>query len=194
MAHITMEKWEERPVLPADSILLLKVQEISLRERTGQNGNTFTKLEFKFKILDIQNTGDGSPKEDYEALISTSVFGSVPFRLNDSPENKLKQWTEAILGMELAVGFDLDTDLLEGKTVRGVTSTYDKRTTNPVTGKPFKGVQVDSLLPVGGGAAAQRPLSAWDAPPTPAATAAASTPVAAPTGSGFGGFTDDPPF
>lgn len=189
MAKITMEEYEERPTLPADSIVLLKVQEINVRERQGNRGETFQKLEFKFKLLDIQTTGDGSPKEHYEALIGTQLYGSVPFRFNTGPENKLRLWTEAILGMELTAGFELDTELLENKNVRGITSTYDKRTNDPRTGLPFKGMQVDALLPVGGGAsapaAAPKQLSPWDhAQPT-------QQPATVPAGAGW---TDEPPF
>lgn len=174
-----MEEYQERPTLPTDSILHLKVEEIRDREHNGPRG-AFKKLEFKFKILDIQAVGGGSPKENYEAWIGESIYGSVPFRFNDSAQNPLKQWTEAILGMELSVGFELDTELLEGRKVRGVTRTYDKRNVDPKTGQPFKGHQVDSLLPFGG--------SVLGGP-----AASAPQPVAAAAQSGFG-FGEEPPF
>lgn len=166
MARITMEEYEDRPSLPGDSIVLLKVQEIGVREiKSTRDNSSWQKLEWKFKILDIQAVGDGSPKEYYEALIGTSLYGSTPFRLNNGAENKLKNWAEAVLGMEMPIGFDLDTDLLENKQVRGITGTYDKRTNDPKTGLPAKGMNIDSLLPIGGSVlnqAAPAAASPWD--------------------------------
>ncbi len=166
MARITMEEHVEYPTLPADSILYLKVIENTVRE-AGSNGRTWEKLEFKFKILGIQVTGDGSPIEDYETLIGQHIWGSVSYKFNDSPENRLKQWVEAILGLsDLGVGFDLDTDVLNGKSVRGITSQYERKNIDPRTGRPFKAHQINSLLiakgdlPARGGA-----TSAWDSPP-----------------------------
>lgn len=148
MAKITMVEQEEFPTLPADSILHLKVDDLEVEERQGRYG-AFEKLDVKFKILGIQAIGDGSDPSRFDSLIGGPIFGSVPFRLTDSPENRLRLWVEAILGMEIGVGFELDTDLLKNRECRGVTINYDKRTTDPRTGKPFQGMKVDSLLPKG---------------------------------------------
>jgi hypothetical protein len=149
MPKITMEEQKEFPVLPADSILHLKIDSVEVREHEGRNGK-FSKLHFKFKVLGIQATGDGSDPSQYEGIITEPIWGSVPFRFTDSPENRLRQWVEAIFAMELGVGFELDTDLLAGRECRGVTVQYEKRNTNPRTGLPFRGHQVDALLPKGG--------------------------------------------
>ena len=141
MARTTMSEVEEFPTLPDDSILLMKVENNEVRTVQGQRGE-WEKLNIEFKILDIQVTGDGSPKEDYESLLGEKIFGSCSFRLTTSPENKLRQWTEAILAMELAPGFELDTDLLNRRQVRGVTSSY-------VNKNGRRRHQVESLLPVG---------------------------------------------
>jgi hypothetical protein len=182
MPIITMEEYEEFPVLPAESIVFLKVDSLEVKDVTGNKGS-WQKLEFAFKLLGIQATGDGSPIENYDALITRRIFGSVPFRFNDSPENRLKQWVEAILAMELSKGFELDTDLLVDRKVRGITSTYEKKTTDPRTGRPFKNHQIESLLPNQG-----QVLTSQAASPAPAAIGAWGAP---PAGAGW---ADDPPF
>jgi hypothetical protein len=185
MAKIVLEEQPEFLVLPEESILSLKVDDLRTEERNGRNG-TWTKLELTFKILGIQVIGDGSPTENYESMIGQKIWGSVPFRLTDSPENKLRLWCEAILGMELGVGFELDTDYLLSKEVRGVTSTYEKRNIDPKTGKPFRAHQIEYLLPKGAGTgvAFGQPQAA------PAQDPWASAPVVA----GGGAFPEEAPF
>lgn len=182
MAKIVMEEYEEFPVLPQDSIITVKVDDISIKEMQGQRG-PWQKAEFKFKIL-------GVPSAEYDGLVGQTIWGSVPFRFTESPDNKLRQWVEAIFGMELSAGFELDTDLLIGRECRAVIANYDKKAINPRTGTPFKAHQVDALLARGGsiagggqGAAApaQQPAmaGAWSQPAAPASTS---------------GWNDDPPF
>lgn len=168
MAKITVEEQKDLTLLPPDSILHLKVDELTIREVDGRHGK-WEKLEFKFKILGIQAVGDGSQAESYEDCIASPIWGSVPFKLTDSAENKLRQWCEAILGIELGVGYELDTDLLLNRECRGITSQYPKRAINPATNKPFMGHQVDSLLPQGNQGQAQWTQSpaAWSPPPQP---------------------------
>jgi hypothetical protein len=185
MPRITMTDQPDFAVLPSDSIVLLKIEETSIREVDGKNGK-WEKLNVKFKVLDIQAIGDGSPKEGYESLIGDTMWGSVPFKLTTNPENKLRQWVEAIFGMELSQGFELDTDLLEGRTVRGITSQYASKTTD-ASGKPFMRHQVDSLLPYGSGVGS---LAAVTPKPDPWATQAQAT-GGTPAGSYY---TDEPPF
>lgn len=177
MAVIKMEEFQEFPTLPVETILHLKVDSTSVREVKSERGN-WSKLEFKFKILGIQASGDGSPLDQYDVMIGQHIWGSVPFKFNDSPENKLKQWVEALLGMEVGIGFELETELLENKQCRGITGQYEKRNIDPRTGKPFKSHQIDSLLPVGG-----QPLQhggGWGASAMPAAPQPLADPWAAP--------------
>lgn len=165
MPKITMEEQPEFAVLPDDSIVHLKIEDLKVKDVEGQHG-PWQKLEFTFKILGIQAVGDGSNPEDYESLITSKIWGSVPFKLTDNPENKLRQWAEAILDMPLSVGFELDTDFFFNREVRGVTNTYDKKAKDPRTGLPFKGHQINSLLPKSGGpAVAQAQPAAQQAPP-----------------------------
>lgn len=149
MSRVTCTEFSESSVLPAESILLLKVEDSREREVQGDRGS-WTKLELKFKILAIQSTGDGSPTSNYDDLIATTIWGSVALRLTTSPDNRLRQWAEAILGMEIGSGFELDTDYLTGRTVRGVTSVYDRRQIDPRTGQRQKAHQVESLIPARG--------------------------------------------
>lgn len=146
MPKITVQEHKDLTLLPPDSIVHLKIDELTTREMDGRNGK-WEKLEFKFKILGVQAVGDGSSPEDYADVIGSPIWGSVRYVLTESPENRLRQWAEAILGIEMGVGFELDTDLLLNRECRGLTIQYAKRTTNPATGQPFMGHQIDSLLP-----------------------------------------------
>jgi hypothetical protein len=166
MAKITMTEAPEFVTFPANSILHLRVEEITIREIEGKKGS-WEKLEFKFKILGVQAVGDDSlTVDDCEPAIGAPIWGGVSATLTDNPENKLRQWTEAILGMELNVGFELDTDLLVGRDVRGLTGTYQKKS-------GFTGHQIDALLPKGSitplepkpATAAVDPWAAADEPP-----------------------------
>lgn len=202
MAKIILEEQPDYPTLPDDSIVFLKVDEVVDKEIQGRSG-TWTKLEFKFKILGIQVVGDGSPLECYDSLIGEHIYGSVPFRLTDSPENKLRIWAEALLDMDLGVGFELDTDYFKGRDVRGITSTYEKRAINPSTGKPFRAHQVATLLKKGGIAPPTQGVGGWATAPAATqpqlaaaqyddpwapATAAAAAPATSTA------WSDEPPF
>lgn len=140
MPKITVEEQKDFSVLPPDSILHLKVDDIDVKDVDGKFG-PWQKLEFTFKILGIQAIGDGSSPDDYEDVIASKIWGSVPFKLTDSQENQLRQWAEAILGMELGLGYELDTDVLMGRECRGVTSQYTRKKVNK------QAHQIESLLP-----------------------------------------------
>lgn len=185
MPRITMEEQKEFGVFPVDSILLLKIDSIETREITGRDGGTWEKLNFTFRVIDVQVAGDGTPKEELDDMIGERIYGNVPFRFTSSPENRLRQWVEAIMGMELGVGFELDTDLLVGRTVRGITGQYEKKTKNPATGKNYRGHQIESLLPAKAGTAAPAQAQQGFAP---APVQAAPQPAFSTTG------WDDPPF
>lgn len=147
MAKIIAEEHKDFQLLPADSILFLKVVDCEVREIQRSNGSSWQKLEFTFNINGIQRLGDGSTPDEYGEIVGTKIWGSAPFRLTDSAENKLKRWVEAILGLEITAGFELDTDYLKGRDCRGTTSVYDKKTINPTTGRNYQGHQVEDLLP-----------------------------------------------
>lgn len=184
MARITMEEQQEFVVFPVDSIVLLKIEGSEIQTVDGKNGS-WQKLNFSFKVMEVQAMGDGSPVSNADGAVGQRIWGSVPFKLTDSPENRLRQWAEAIFNLPLGVGFELDTDAFDGKLVRGITNQYEKRTTNPATGRPYMAHQVNALLPYGAGSP---PPVAAPAPEDPWATAAPSAPAA---GSYF---ADEPPF
>lgn len=180
MAKITLEEQPDFLTFPVDSILDLKIEECNIVTVNGRRGD-WQKVECKFKILGIQAIGDGSPVQAYDSMVTQTIFGSVPFRLTDSADNKLRQWAEAIFNMELGLGFELDTDMFVGRRVRGLTSQYDKKAGDQV----FKRHQVDALLPAAGAASAAAPA---------AAAPAAAAPAADPWGSTSWGQSEEPPF
>lgn len=204
MPKIVVEEQKEFTLLPKDSILHLKVDELTVREVDGRHGK-WHKLEFKFKILGIQAAGDGSPVEQFEDVIAGPIWGSVPFKLTDSPENKLRQWAEAILGIELGIGFELDTDIFLGRECRGITSQYEKKAKDS-QGNPLRSHQVDSLLPKAGGAPTPQPQVQQQmiaaATQDPWATPGVQQPQVQqqpapqqdPWGTPPGGWSDEPPF
>lgn len=143
MAKITLEEAQEFAVLPADSIVDLKIEEVNVRDNARPDGTTWQSLDFRFKILGIQATGDGSPVSAYDSLVTQDIYGGAGFRLTDHAENKLRQWCEAIFQMPLEKGFELDTDMLAGRRVRGVTTQYKTKV-------GYDRHKVDSLLPKAG--------------------------------------------
>lgn len=190
----TLTEQEIFPTLPIDSIVHVKVDKVDVIELDGKNGK-WEKLNIGFKVLGIQITGDGSDPARFDSMIGTTIFGSVPFRLNNSPDNQLRQWVEALLGMELGLGFELDTDLLERREARAIIGQYEsKKYTDPVTGKPQKKHQVAQLLPKGGnilGGAAPAPAAAAQAQPEPQYAQPVGAMSIAPMA---GGFDEEPPF
>lgn len=205
MTKIVMEHQEEFLTLPADSILNVKVEGCEVKEVPGRKG-TWQKLEITFKVLGVQVVGDGSDPADYASLIGSKLWGGVGLRLTDSPENKLRQWVEALLGMQIDIGFELDTDYLVGREARAITNTYERKMLDTKTQRPLLGHGIESLLPKANGSAlgtwgqgiqptAQQPGT--QQPGTqPVAEQQTQQPVAA--GGGFSGWgasgTDDPPF
>lgn len=191
MAKIVLEEQQEFQVLPADSIVLGRIDSIEEQAVEGRNGRPdWTKLNFTFKVLEVQHVGDGSSPTEFQELVGRNIYGNVSARFTTSPENQLRQWVEAIYGMELQPGFELDTDLLLNKTVRVVTSNY-------TTAKGFLRHQADSLLPYAQGGIGSAPVAApavaqqYAQPPVASFT---QPQVAANPWAPQGGFSDEPPF
>lgn len=193
MAKFVVEHQEEILTFPKDTILELKIEEVSLKDvpsRSG-DGQGWTKIEFVFKILGIQAVGDGGNVNDYDNWITRKIYGSVPAKLTDNPENRLRIWAEAIFKQELGIGFELDTDMFEGRTVRGLTSTYETKGRDG-KGNPLKRHQIETLLPFGAmtSAPAGQPVA-----PVAAADPWATTPQPATAGAPWGQpASDEPPF
>lgn len=183
MAKITLDEQETILTFPTDSILELKIEEATVRTVQGRNGD-WQKVEFKFKVLGIQALGDGSRDFDpYDNWITKDIYGSIPFRLTNSPENKLRIWAEAIFRQELGLGFELDTDLFVGRKVRGLTSRYESKARG-ADGAPLYRHQIETLLPASDQA-------------QPAAPVVSGAPTAGPsTGDPWGNNwkSEEPPF
>lgn len=143
-------------VLPPDSLIQVAVDDISMKDVPGRDGKQgWTKLEFRFKIVDMPD----DLLATYGSLIGTSIWGSVGARLTDNPDNKLRQWTEAILDIgELNAGFELDTDILIGRKARAQIGNYPRKTGG-------FGQQVVGLLPLVSVGASAAPTTTWDDPP-----------------------------
>ena len=185
MAKYTLEEAPEFAVLPIDAIIQVQCMEINEKHVPGKDGKEgWTKLEFTFQI-------DGVPSSLGEAAVAlegSKIWGSVPARFTTHPDNKLRQWTAALLGMELNEGFELDTDVLLNRKARAVIGQYTKQ--NGSAQHQVKGllslVQTASVptpavtTPVSSGDLVQDTLAGF------AGAGAAS-------GSG-GGWSDEPPF
>lgn len=138
-------------VMAPETIIGVRVKECEVRVLDGRYGE-WEKLEVEFEIIDAP--------DPYKDLIGKPVWGGIPFRFEDDPENPMLQWTEAILGFDVSgqLGFQIDTDDWINKECRGVISNYQKK--NGETRH-----SVDSLLPKSGGG-----LAAPNAPTTEAAS------------------------
>lgn len=112
------------PVLPPDTIIQVSVVGTEVKPATNsKTGETWEKLEFKFKIESIPSSLESTMGN----AVGGYIWGSVSYKLSDHPDNKLKQWSEALLGFELGQGYELDTDDLFGRKARAVVSNYTKR-------------------------------------------------------------------
>lgn len=124
MPKLTMEAHDpnQYKTLPVDTIVQLEVVNIDEREVKSAKGD-WMKLEFKFNILEIPD----ALSQEFGEVIGTPIWGSVGARFSEHPDNKLKKWAEALFGVDLNVGYELDTDDLLGKKCRGAISQYKKR-------------------------------------------------------------------
>lgn len=173
-----MEEAQTFGVLPVDTILQVEVEEVTEKFVEGKNGKEgWNKIEFKFLILDVPT----SLQDEFGSLIATRIWGSVSARFTDHPDNKLRQWAEALLGVSVnEPGFELDTDILVGRKARAVVSQYTKRDGTAAH-------QVAALLPAAGQTAAPTVTVAEPAP------SVQSEPVGV-SALSFDGGDDDPPF
>lgn len=158
MPKIVMTEAEEFTVLPENTIITIRVDETEVKTVPGKNGE-WEKLEVKFHILQ-------APPQFKDAEDSP-IWGSVPFRLTEHPDNKLRQWVEALLGVELGVGFELDTDMLVGRQAKAIVSNWERRNGGV-------GHQVDALIPISAPVPSQATPAAAPSQANIAAAAAAA--------------------
>lgn len=156
MPKIIATEAEDFTVLPADVIITVRVEETKVETIPGKNGkDPWDKLDFKFVITGVTN-------EAYKDAEGQNIWGGVAFRLSNSPDNKLKQWTEALLGIEISEGFELETEWFEGRSARAVVANY----TRSSGGTAHK---VGALLPLAGAqSAVPNQVAEVFATPTPA--------------------------
>lgn len=196
MARLTVEEVKDHGVLPEDTIIRVECERVTVRHVTGKNGSEgWDKLEFKFIIKELPSflMSQGLfTQDEYDDLLGGPIWGSVGMKLTEHPDNKLRQWSEALLNMgDLNVGFELDTDMLEGRQARATIGHYNRK-------DGTKAHQVAGLLPLApiGSAQAANPSggdmdaarAALTKPSRPQATVGASAPAPQPQ------YPDDPPF
>lgn len=111
--------------LPDDAIVQVEVVSVETRAATNsKTGESWNKENFRFKITDIPD----SLQEEFGVLEGSTIFGSVSSKFTMHPDNKLRQWSEALLDLgELDAGFELDTEMLVGRRARAVISSYIKK-------------------------------------------------------------------
>lgn len=141
MAKFTLEEANsDFLTLPEDAIVQVIVDSVEERHVPGKDGGSgWDKLNFRFKILELPT----ALEEEYSPLIGSTIFGSVSARLTSHPDNKLRQWAEALLDLgELEAGFELDTDMLVGRKARGVVGQWVRKSDQQVNH------QIKGLLPL----------------------------------------------
>lgn len=156
MAKLTVQEAKEFTLFPPETILRLKIENVRIEERQGSSG-PWDKIDFTFTVLGIVAVGGGGNPADYEDAIGTTIYGrGFSANITSHPENRMRLWAEAILNVDLGIGYTIDTDQFLNREVRGITTQYEKKQVNPATGKPFLGQQVDSLLRPGGNTQVQQ--------------------------------------
>jgi hypothetical protein len=134
-------KCEDKPdnTIPEDTIVRAKLTDIILKEiEYVKNGETksFEKLYWTFQVA------DGGPEGTW---VGKQVRGQTDPELTNEPHNKFRNWSEALLNRDIAVGFQLDTDDLIGMTCKiTVKHEEDRRDSNKIWER------VDEVLPAGG--------------------------------------------
>ena len=119
---IVAEQGQEFVVLPKDTVITVRVNNTKVETVPGRDNNdSWDKLDFEFTIVGVAN-------DQFKDAEGQKIWGGVPFKLTVHPDNRLKQWTEALLGIEITEGFELDTDLLEGRTARAIVDQYPRKT------------------------------------------------------------------
>ncbi len=108
MPTFEMEDTDFAGYLEDDSIVTATVVAVKTVEKPykDDDGNPVKRVEFKFSI------SDGSAHD------GTNVWGDTSTKFVQHPECRLRNWSQAILGQELGVGYRLDTDLLVGHDCR----------------------------------------------------------------------------
>lgn len=124
MAVLTVVE-QEFGVLPDDTIIGVTVDTVTVKDVERRDGSgSFQKLDFKFKIDSVPS----ALESEFGFMVGNPIWGNTGANLTSHPDNKLRQWAEALLNIgELPTGFELDTDNLEGLSARAIIGSYDKK-------------------------------------------------------------------
>lgn len=135
MAKITLQTNEPKkdfPLLPEDSLHEVQVTGIKQKVLPAKGDRPEkTMLDFEFTI---KTPGEWEDKR---------IWGSVALWFSMSPQCRLRNWVQSILGTELEPGYELDTDDLIGRNAR-ITVQY-RHGTGAYEGRTFQ--QVGDVLP-----------------------------------------------
>jgi hypothetical protein len=100
----TLEETNYAGLIEEGSVYRAKLVDISEKTWTprepGKEPNT--RVEFRFKLI----TDDDDPHDGED------IWGNTSDKFVDHPNCKLKSWSEAILGMKIPPGYNLETDHL----------------------------------------------------------------------------------
>lgn len=134
MATFELEESDFAGYIPDGTIKEARVVGVKVAKKpfTDDEGKDVHKVEFKFAVSDPDGIFDGQ-----------NLWGETGTKFNTHPDCKLRNWSSAILGTELPVGYTLDTDLLIGHDCRISIELYEyedkKAGVDPTTGnKPMK--------------------------------------------------------
>jgi hypothetical protein len=127
-----VEHVKPKEPIPEDTILaatIVAIREIKkdFKDGTGEQ----PRIEFKFKIT-APGVWEGQ-----------TITGDLPDNLNDGEFNRFRQWCELLLGFEIPLGYELDTDDLINKACRIVVGARNYINKN---GEPDTWNSVEDLL------------------------------------------------
>lgn len=95
---------EDGEILPAKVVTVELKQKPFVDDKTGE---PVKKFEFKFKVMD--------PGGDHDEQL---LWGETSTRVTDHPENRLRNWAEALTGQRLPPHAKFNTDDLQDRECR----------------------------------------------------------------------------
>lgn len=108
--ELEVKEWSDE-VLPPDSIVTGKLEEVKIEtvEYTDKHGNpdSFDKAVWWWKITNDHRDGEFNGRK---------VKGECNPEISTHPNNKMRNWIEALLGRSLDAGMRISTDDLVGLT------------------------------------------------------------------------------
>lgn len=138
MSKLTLEKFEERPVIADGETVAVEVTRAEIRETPFDDpanpGKKKWEVSFSFKITDpdpvlcLLPNDEGGVDEISVTVFDQILFGNTPTTFSTHPDCKLRLWAQEILGgTTLPVDFELDTDDLVGLPCRAVVGVRERK-------------------------------------------------------------------